>query len=43
MNRREFTRSMALTGTAIGAGIPLGLTRAVGHTKGGTLNTIIQP
>ena len=43
MNRREFTRLMALTGTAIGAGIPLGLTRAVGQTKGGILNTIIQP
>jgi peptide/nickel transport system substrate-binding protein len=43
MNRREFTRLMALTGTAISAGIPLGLTRAVGQTKGGTLNTIIQP
>ncbi|MDB5656957.1 MAG: transporter substrate-binding protein, partial [Tardiphaga sp.] len=43
MNRREFTKLMALTGTAIGAGVPLGLTRAVGQTKGGTLNTIIQP
>lgn len=43
MNRREFTKLMALTGTVIGAGVPLGLTRAVGQTKGGTLNTIIQP
>jgi peptide/nickel transport system substrate-binding protein len=43
MNRREFARLMALTGVAAGAGIPLGLTRAAGQTKGGTLNTIIQP
>ena len=25
MNRREFTKLMALTGTVIGAGVPLGL------------------
>jgi peptide/nickel transport system substrate-binding protein len=40
MNRREFTKLMAL---ATAAGLPLGITRAAGQTKGGTLNTIIQP
>ena len=39
MNRREFTAAML----AAGAAIPLGITRAAGQTKGGTLNTIIQP
>jgi peptide/nickel transport system substrate-binding protein len=40
MNRREFSKLLALAGAA---GIPLGITRAAGQTKGGTLNTIIQP
>lgn len=39
MNRREFTKAML----ACGAAIPFGITRAVGQTRGGTLNTIIQP
>ena len=39
MNRREFTAAML----AAGAAIPLGITRAAGQTRGGTLNTIIQP
>src|SRR6185436_9149848 len=39
MNRREFTAAML----AAGAAIPLGITRAAGQTKGGILNTIIQP
>lgn len=39
MNRREFTAAML----AAGAAIPLGITRAAGQAKGGTLNTIIQP
>ena len=39
MNRREFTAAML----AAGAAIPLGITRTAGQTKGGTLNTIIQP
>jgi hypothetical protein len=39
MNRREFTAAML----AASAAIPLGITRAAGQTKGGTLNTIIQP
>ncbi len=39
MNRREFTAAMLATGAAI----PLGITRAAGQTRGGTLNTIIQP
>ncbi len=39
MNRREFTKAML----ACGAGIPFGITRAAGQTRGGTLNTIIQP
>ena len=37
------TGSLALD-LALGiGGIPLGITRAVGQTRGGTLNTIIQP
>lgn len=39
MNRREFTKAML----ACGAAIPFGITRATGQTRGGTLNTIIQP
>nr|WP_225148538.1 hypothetical protein [Bradyrhizobium sp. NBAIM16] len=39
MNRREFTQAML----AAGAAIPFGITRAAGQTRGGTLNTIIQP
>lgn len=39
MNRREFTAAMLATGSAV----PLGVTRAAGQTRGGTLNTIIQP
>ena len=42
MNRREFAKLLGVSATAL-AGIPLGVTRAVGQTKGGTLNTIIQP
>lgn len=43
MNRREFTKIGLAAGAASIGGIPLGITRAVGQTKGGTLNTIIQP
>ena len=39
MDRRAFTKGV-LAGTAA---VPLGLTRAVGQTRGGTLNVIIQP
>lgn len=42
MNRREFAKLLGLSATAL-SGTPLGITRAVGQTKGGTLNTIIQP
>ena len=42
MNRREFAKLMGVSAAAL-SGIPLGVTRAVGQTKGGTLNTIIQP
>jgi len=43
MNRREFAK-LGLVAGAVGiGGLPLGLTRAVGQTSGGTLNTIIQP
>src|SRR4051812_49845673 len=42
MNRREFTKLCLMT-TVLTGGIPLGITRAAGQTKGGTLNTIIQP
>ncbi|HVX77521.1 MAG TPA: ABC transporter substrate-binding protein [Bradyrhizobium sp.] len=43
MNRREFAK-LGLAAGAIGiGGFPLGITRAAGQTKGGTLNTIIQP
>ena len=42
MNRREFAKLLGVSATAL-AGIPLGVTRAVGQTRGGTLNTIIQP
>ena len=41
MNRREFTK-LGLAAGAVG-GFPLGIVRAAGQTKGGTLNTIIQP
>ena len=40
MNRREFAKLLALAGAA---GLPLGITRAAGQTRGGVLNTIIQP
>lgn len=43
MNRREFAKLGLLAGAASIGGLPLGLTRAVGQTSGGTLNTIIQP
>ncbi len=43
MNRREFTKFGLMAGAASIGGIPLGITRAAGQTKGGTLNTIIQP
>jgi peptide/nickel transport system substrate-binding protein len=42
MNRREFAKLLGLSITAL-SGIPLGITRATGQTRGGTLNTIIQP
>jgi peptide/nickel transport system substrate-binding protein len=42
MNRREFAKLMGVSAVAL-SGIPLGVTRAAGQTKGGTLNTIIQP
>src|ERR1700712_4411335 len=42
MNRREFAKMMGVSAAAL-SGLPLGITRAVGQTKGGTLNTIIQP
>jgi peptide/nickel transport system substrate-binding protein len=43
MNRREFAK-LGLVAGAVGiGGIPLGLTHAAGQTRGGTLNTIIQP
>ncbi|MGM4967255.1 ABC transporter substrate-binding protein [Tardiphaga sp. 1201_B9_N1_1] len=42
MNRREFAKLLGLSATAL-SGIPLGITRATGQTRGGTLNTIIQP
>lgn len=43
MNRREFAK-LGLAAGVIGiGGFPLGITRAAGQTKGGTLNTIIQP
>ena len=41
MNRREFARAALATGVA--SGFPLGIQRAAGQTRGGTLNTIIQP
>ncbi|WP_441276600.1 ABC transporter substrate-binding protein [Tardiphaga sp. 172_B4_N1_3] len=42
MNRREFAKLLGLSATAL-SGIPLGIARATGQTRGGTLNTIIQP
>ncbi|KAA0075118.1 ABC transporter substrate-binding protein [Tardiphaga sp. P9-11] len=42
MNRREFAKLLGLSVTAL-SGIPLGITRATGQARGGTLNTIIQP
>jgi len=43
MNRREFAKLGLVAGAVSVGGIPLGLTRAAGQTRGGTLNTIIQP
>lgn len=43
MNRREFSKLGLAAGVVGIGGIPLGLTQAVGQTRGGTLNTIIQP
>ncbi|NEV78247.1 ABC transporter substrate-binding protein [Rhodopseudomonas sp. BR0C11] len=43
MNRREFAKLGLMAGALGIGGIPLGITRAVGQTRGGTLNTIIQP
>jgi peptide/nickel transport system substrate-binding protein len=43
MNRREFSKLALVAGTVGIGGVPLGLTRAIGQTSGGTLNTIIQP
>jgi peptide/nickel transport system substrate-binding protein len=43
MNRREFTKLGVAAGALGIGGFPLGITRAAGQTKGGTLNTIIQP
>jgi peptide/nickel transport system substrate-binding protein len=39
MNRREFTQAMLAGSVAL----PLGVTRAVGQTRGGTLNIIMHP
>jgi peptide/nickel transport system substrate-binding protein len=43
MNRREFAKLGLMAGAVGVGGIPLGVTRAAGQTRGGTLNTIIQP
>ena len=43
MNRREFAKLGVAAGALGLGGFPLGLQRAVGQTKGGRLNAIIQP
>ena len=43
MNRREFSKLGLVTGALSISSIPLGLSRAEGQTRGGILNTIIQP
>lgn len=43
MNRREFGKLGLAAGMAGVAGIPLGLHRAAGQTRGGTLSTITHP
>jgi peptide/nickel transport system substrate-binding protein len=43
MNRREFAKLLSAAGVAGATDIAWGVTRAVGQTRGGTLNTIIQP
>lgn len=43
MDRREFAKLMVAAGVAGAAEIPWGISRAVGQTRGGTLNAIIQP
>ena len=43
MKKRDFHK-FALAAAAMGlADIPLGVTRAHGQTRGGTLNSIVQP
>ena len=41
MNRRDFAKLVLAAGTA--GPIPFGITRAAGQTRGGVLNTVIQP
>ena len=43
MNRRDFNRLMLMAGIVGSTGIPLGIRRAAGQTRGGTLDVIIQP
>ena len=43
MNRRDFAKLMAAAGVAGAGETAWGLNRAAGQTRGGTLNTIIQP
>ena len=43
MNRRDFNKLMLMAGVVGTAGIPLGIRRAAGQTRGGTLDVIIQP
>ncbi|HEY0329667.1 MAG TPA: ABC transporter substrate-binding protein [Rhodopseudomonas sp.] len=43
MNRREFAKLGLAAGMLSIGGFPIGVSRAAGQTRGGTLNTIIQP
>ncbi|HMN79849.1 MAG TPA: ABC transporter substrate-binding protein [Burkholderiaceae bacterium] len=43
MKKRQFNKLLLASGTIGLADLPLGLTRAHGQTRGGTLNAVIQP
>lgn len=43
MNRRDFNKLMLMAGIVGSTGIPLGIRRAAGQSRGGTLDVIIQP
>jgi peptide/nickel transport system substrate-binding protein len=43
MKKRQFNKFLLSAGALGLADLPLGLSRAYGQTRGGTLNAVIQP